>query len=128
MYAGRVWALTMPARLGHSVRAHMQGRGISTGPIVAHPRSNRWSLLIRPDLPDEMSLFSELFRLDVSVIRAGGTIALPSPTAESGAIRQWVELPRNTFRPSGLVVVDAVRGWAELARRRPGDGRASNAE
>lgn len=113
--AGSVWGITMPARLGQAVRAHLHGQGNSVGPIVGHPRSGRWTFLIRPDLgeTDDMRLFAELFRLDVSVARAGATIALPSPTASAGAIRQWIEPPANSFRPSGVAVVRAIRAWAD---------------
>ncbi|MEU7767126.1 DNA-directed RNA polymerase subunit beta [Nocardia sp. NPDC049190] len=118
--AGRVWGVTMPTRLGQAVKAHMQCRSVGLGPVVGHPRSTRWTFLIQPDVPDDDRLFARLFRLDVSVSRAGATIALPSPTASSGAIRQWIVPPRNGFRPSGSVVIEAVRAWAEqtVPRRR----------
>ncbi len=113
MQAGHVWALTMPAELGQKAKAHMESRGSAIGPIVLHPRSNRWTFLIRADLPEDDRLFAELFRNNVQVARTGATIALPSPTAESGGVRQWIEPPRNTFRPSGQVVVAAIRAWVE---------------
>ncbi|MEV6320360.1 DNA-directed RNA polymerase subunit beta [Nocardia sp. NPDC051787] len=119
MRAGSVWALTMPSSLGQAVKAHMQSRSIPLGPILAHPRSNRWTFLITPDLPEsDTRLFAELFRLDVSVVRTGSTIALPSPTAAVGSIRRWIVPPRNHFRPSGHVVVAAIRAWADPARHR----------
>lgn len=107
--AGRVGAITMPARLGQKVRTLMQDRRSALGPIVSHPRSRRWIYLVRPDLPDEVRLFAELFRLDVSVARGGAQIALPSPADRSASFRVWIEPPRDTFRPSGSVVVAAVR-------------------
>ncbi|WP_330233706.1 hypothetical protein OHA40_15295 [Nocardia sp. NBC_00508] len=108
----------MPSSLGQAVKAHMQSRSVPLGPILAHPRSNRWTFLITPDLPESDSrLFAELFRLDVSVARTGSTIALPSPTASVGAIRRWIVPPRKNFRPSGRVVVEAIRAWADPARR-----------
>lgn len=113
MHAGWVWAITMPIRLGQAVKAHMQSTGAALGPIVGHPRSARWTFIIRPDLPDDMRLFSELFRLDVSVARTGATIVLPSPTASAGAIRHWIVPARSRFRPSGHVVVEAIRAWAD---------------
>ncbi len=125
VHAGSVWGITMPARLGQAVRAHLHGQGNSVGPIIGHPRSGRWTFLIRPDLGevDDMRLFAELFRLDVSVARAGAAIALPSPTASAGAIRLWIEPPANAFRPSGLAVVEAIRAWADqIPRRRTRDG------
>lgn len=115
--AGSVGAMTMPTRLGQAVKAHMQSRGVPLGPIVGHPRSGRWTFLIQPDLPDDVRLFAELFRLDVAVARSGATIALPSPTAEVGAIRHWIVPPRNAFRPSGELVVEGVRAWADQMPR-----------
>ncbi|MGK8488047.1 DNA-directed RNA polymerase subunit beta [Nocardia asiatica] len=126
--AGSVWAMTMPARLGQAVKAHMQSGGVPLGPIVGHPRSGRWTYLIRPDLPDDVRLFAELFRLDVAVARSGATIALPSPTASVGAIRHWIVSPRNNFRPSGRVVVAAIRAWADqMPRTRRGWGMGNHA-
>ncbi|MBF6167565.1 DNA-directed RNA polymerase subunit beta [Streptomyces gardneri] len=107
--AGRVGAITMPARLGQEVKALMQVRRAALGPIISHPRSKRWTYLVRPDLPDEVGLFAELFRLDVSVARCGAQIALPSPADRSPCFRVWIEPPRDTFRPSGSVVVAAIR-------------------
>ncbi|MGK8521435.1 hypothetical protein ACRS6B_07680 [Nocardia asteroides] len=115
--------MTMPTRLGQAVKAHMQSRGVTLGPIVGHPRSGRWTFLIQPDLPDDVRLFAELFRLDVAVARCGATIALPSPIAAVGTIRQWIVPPRDAFRPSGRVVIEVVRAWADQmprTRHRPG--------
>ncbi|WP_245671563.1 DNA-directed RNA polymerase subunit beta [Nocardia amamiensis] len=108
----------MPEPLGRAVKIEMQRRGIDLGPILSHPRSRRWSYLIRPNLPDEVSLFAELFRLNVSVVRDGGTIALPSPADECAGFRHWVEPPRCMYRPSGLAVVDAIRACAGPGRHR----------
>jgi len=55
-----------------------------------------------------MRLFAALFRLDVSVVPFGSEIALPSPADAPGAFRRWVIAPRDTFRPSGMVIVDCV--------------------
>ncbi|WP_067839766.1 DNA-directed RNA polymerase subunit beta [Nocardia lijiangensis] len=107
--AGIVWALTMPAALGQIVKTDLQHRQISVGPIISHPRSQRWTFLIRPDLPDEVKLFAELFRLNVSVVRAGGEIALPSPHDQQMNFRRWVEPPREPYRPSGVVIIDSIR-------------------
>ncbi|MGW4091837.1 DNA-directed RNA polymerase subunit beta [Nocardia sp. NPDC004750] len=111
--AGYVCGVTMPTRLGQATKAHMQSRGELLGPVVAHSRSDRWTFLIVADLPDDDRLFAELFRLDVSVARSGATIALPSPTAASGAIRQWIVPPRGPYRPSGRVVLETIRAWAD---------------
>lgn len=109
MRATHVWAVTMPAPLGRAVRIEMAARHNETGPILVHPRSNRWSFLVRPDIPDDVRLFAEMFRFDVSIIRSGGTIALPSPTDLDTHLRQWVEPPRCPFRPSGHTVTQAIR-------------------
>ncbi|MGK8525415.1 hypothetical protein ACRS6B_29460 [Nocardia asteroides] len=86
---------------------------------MGHPRSDRWTFLTIADLPDDNRLFAELFRLDVSVARSGATIALPSPTASSGAIRRWIVPPRGPYRPSGRVVLEAIRAWADQMPDRP---------
>ncbi|NKY31356.1 hypothetical protein NG2371_06372 [Nocardia gamkensis] len=115
MRAGSVWAVTMPSRLGQAVKAHMQCTGIALGPVVGHPRSGRWTFLVRPDIEDDdVKLFAEMFRKDVSIAREGAVIALPSPSP-NGSIRQWIVPARSDFLPSGLVVVDAVRAWSEVA-------------
>lgn len=104
---GSTAAVTVPAPLGQQVRRHMRQMSSEVGPIIAHPRSNRWTWLVRPDIPeDDTRLFAEMFRLNVHICRTGAAIALPSPAQ---AIRHWVEPPHSTFRPSGLLVVDAVR-------------------
>lgn len=118
MRTSYVWAVTMPAPLGRAVQRNMHQRGTGVGPISTHPRSNRWAFLIRPDIPDDTKLFAELYRLDVSVVREGGTVALPSPTQRSEALRQWIEPPRDMFRPSGLIVVESVRACAGPGRHR----------
>ncbi|WP_330250484.1 DNA-directed RNA polymerase subunit beta [Nocardia sp. NBC_00565] len=125
MHADFVWALVLPAPLGQAVKVEMQRRRADIGPILSHPRSGRWAYLVRPDLPDDVSLFAEMFRLNVSVVRAGGTIALPSPADRGALFRRWVEPPRCTFRPSGLVVVDSIRACS--GQYRPVHRRAANA-
>ncbi|WP_330229442.1 DNA-directed RNA polymerase subunit beta [Nocardia sp. NBC_00508] len=106
--AGVVGGITMPDRMGQWVRDDMLFRGHPLGPVVAHIRSRRWTFLCRPDLPDDTRLFAALFRLDVSVVPFGGEIALPSPADANGGFRRWVVAPRDTFRPSGAVIVDCV--------------------
>ncbi|MFI9410321.1 DNA-directed RNA polymerase subunit beta [Nocardia gamkensis] len=110
--AGIVWALMMPAHLGQLVKIDLQRRGHDIGPIMSHPRSQRWSYLVRPDLPNDDSLFAEMFRLDVSIVRAGGEIALPSPTDRCALFRHWIEPPRSAYRPSGQLVLAAIRHLA----------------
>ncbi|WP_067471428.1 DNA-directed RNA polymerase subunit beta [Nocardia amamiensis] len=110
--AGSVGAITMPARLGGAVKSHMQSQGVRLGPIVSHPRSKRWTYIVVPDVPDEVRLFAELFRLDAYVTRTGAQIALPSPVGRSAGFRVWVMPPRNEFRPSGIAVVESIRECA----------------
>lgn len=107
--AGIVLALMMPAPLGQAVRIQLRQHHQDIGPIMSHPRSNRWSYLVRPDLPDDDRLFAEMWRIHVAVVRPGCDIALPSPTEHCAEFRVWVEPPCDTYRPSGLVVVDAIR-------------------
>ncbi|MGV9542469.1 DNA-directed RNA polymerase subunit beta [Nocardia beijingensis] len=115
--AGSVGAITMPHQLGAAVKRRMHGLGLRLGPIVSHPRSKRWTYLIVPDVPDEIRLFAELFRLNASVSRCGAQIALPSPGARQAGFRVWVVPPRDAFRPSGMTVIESIRacqpqrGW-----------------
>ncbi|WP_433731198.1 DNA-directed RNA polymerase subunit beta [Nocardia sp. CA-129566] len=118
---GSVSAVTMPADLGQIIKAHMRIRQYALGPIISHPRSQRWTFIVRPDLPDDVPLFSELFRLNVTVARFGAQIALPSPTDRHAGLRIWIEPPRDTLRPSGVAVVDAIRACVGI--RPPGAGR-----
>ncbi|MFJ9370525.1 DNA-directed RNA polymerase subunit beta [Nocardia sp. NPDC101769] len=116
--AGLVWALTMPSALGQIVKTDLEHRQIEVGPIISHPRSQRWTFLIRPDLPEEDRLFAELFRINVSVVRFGGEIALPSPTDQQGTFRRWVQWPNGTYRPSGVAVIDSIRRANQRDRHR----------
>ncbi|QIS05949.1 DNA-directed RNA polymerase subunit beta [Nocardia brasiliensis] len=117
MRAGRIWALMMPSPLGAAVRIRMDRQGSQIGPILSHPRSNHWSFLIVPDLPFDASLFASLFSREVSVVRDGGTIALPSPSDSCSVFREWIELPSGPFRPSGRVVVDAIEACTSPLRK-----------
>ncbi|MGQ4617467.1 hypothetical protein [Nocardia sp. R7R-8] len=111
--AGSVWGVTMPVPLGQRVKAHLQSCGDRLGPIIAHPRSGRWTFLVDPDIrADDMDQYARLFRLDVSIADTGSTIALPSPSP-GGAIRRWIVPPRNAFRPSGRDVLTALRVWRD---------------
>ncbi len=110
--SGSVGGVTVPAELGAAVKGHMQGCGLPPGPIVSHPRSKRWTFLVVPDVPnDDVVLFGELFRLNASVSRLGAQIALPSPMDRHG-FRVWVQPPRDSYRPSGLAVIESVRACA----------------
>ncbi|WP_280311706.1 DNA-directed RNA polymerase subunit beta [Nocardia abscessus] len=111
--AGSVWGVTMPIRLGQRVKAHLHSGGNQPGPIIAHPRSGRWTFLVDPDIPAvDMDRYAELFRWDVSIADTGSMIALPSPSP-GGAIRHWIIPPRNAFRSSGRDVLTALRVWRD---------------
>ncbi|PXX59840.1 hypothetical protein DFR70_111227 [Nocardia tenerifensis] len=118
--AGSTGALTMPGSLGSVLRTYMHRYGVAVGPIVAHVGSNRWSFLVRPDIPeDDTRLFSDMFGLNVLIVREGA-IALPSPTTAPGAAsRRWIEPPHNSFRPSGNAVVEAIRWCTGIKRDTP---------
>ncbi|MBF6473643.1 MULTISPECIES: DNA-directed RNA polymerase subunit beta [Nocardia] len=121
MRATRVWGVTVPAELAAMVRFSLRESYSGTCPVIAHPRSRRWTFLTRPDLPDDDRLFAEMFRLNVSIVGTGGIIALPSPGDRSPHLRRWVEPPRGPIRPSGLLVIQAIRACASpLERRRAG--------
>ncbi|WP_228834656.1 hypothetical protein [Nocardia abscessus] len=112
--------MTMPAVPGQHVKVWMRHHGHELGLILSHPRSKRWTFIIRPDLPDDVPLFAEMFRLNVSIIRYGGIIALLSPADRGTKFRAWISRPHTAFRPSGRVVVAAIRSCvaAKVARRR----------
>ncbi|AHH16491.1 hypothetical protein NONO_c16900 [Nocardia nova SH22a] len=117
--AGVVGAITMPGELGARVRDELAHRRMCPGPTISHVGSGRWSYLCRPDTAAEsadMRLFGALFRLNVSIASVGATIALPSPTRASMRYRRWIVAPRNTFRPSLAVTLDAIAactgGWS----------------
>jgi hypothetical protein len=123
-------AITMPAELAARVRLHMQHQGIRLGPIISHPRSNRWTILVRPDIPDDVPTFARLFRGQVSVARPGTEIALPSPIRRHSGFRCWSEPPTDDYRPSGSVVLAAVYAcggpsWQARAAQRHHDGAAA---
>ncbi len=113
---GLVGAITMPAPLGQRVRDDLLHNRITLGPIVSHLRSGRWTFLCRPDLPNDLSLFAELFRCNVSLVPPGAEIALPAPS--DAGVRHWVVPPRDTFRPSGFVIVTSLRACVTRSRPR----------
>ncbi len=117
MQARRTWALKMSATLGAAVRLRMEGEGCPIGPILSHPRTQHWSFLVVPDLPADASMFATLYGLEVSVVRDGGVIALPSPDDRCSVFRRWIEPPHGPFRPSGRVVVDAIAMCTSSIRR-----------
>ncbi|MEU1425668.1 hypothetical protein ABZ412_01150 [Nocardia sp. NPDC005746] len=107
---GAVGAVTMPAELGRRVRDQLTARQ-RRGPVIAHPRSGRWTFLTGPsdDSYLDMALFSDLFRDCASVAQPGSTIVLPSPTDEHNAYRTWIHPPERDFRPELSEVLAAVR-------------------
>lgn len=119
MTAGHTWALMMPSALGFAVKKDLQrsrdhDAATGAGPIISHIRSGRWSFLIRPDLPDDTTLFAEMFRLDISVVRTGATIALPSPH------RPWRTLPPLDSTPTlPLPPLGSPRDRLRPSLRRP---------
>ncbi|WP_406270337.1 DNA-directed RNA polymerase subunit beta [Nocardia sp. NBC_00881] len=115
--AGFVGAITMPAALGQQVRDELAHRRIEWGPIISHVRSGRWTFLIRPDLSDDVRLFAELFRLNVSIVPSGGEIALPSPVDAHVEYRRWIVPPQNGFRPFGSSIVETVRSCMRAGKR-----------
>ncbi|MEV2218850.1 DNA-directed RNA polymerase subunit beta [Nocardia vinacea] len=110
-------AITMPAELAARVRLHMQHQGVRLGPIISHPRSNRWTFLVRPDIPADMATFARLFRAQIAVTRPGTEIALPSPVRRHSGFRCWSQPPADAYRPSGAVVLAAVDACGGLGRR-----------
>ncbi|WP_280258949.1 hypothetical protein [Nocardia abscessus] len=71
-----------------------------------------------PNVPlDDIRLFAELFRLNASIAPFGAEIALPSPADQRTATRIWVHAPRDSYRPSGLSVVESIRACATPSQR-----------
>ncbi|WP_459545148.1 hypothetical protein [Nocardia sp. X0981] len=58
-----------------------------------------------------------MFRLDVSVVRTGATIALPSPTDRGELFRRWIQPPHCPYRPSGRAVIGSIRACAARGGR-----------
>lgn len=110
-------AITMPAELAARVRLHLQHQGIRHGPIISHPRSNRWTLLVQPDIPDDVATFARLFRMQVAVARPGTEIALPSPVRRHSGFRCWSDPPTDAYRPSGSVVLAAIYACCGTSRQ-----------
>ncbi|QIS16851.1 hypothetical protein [Nocardia arthritidis] len=113
---GAIGAVVMPAPLGARVRDRLT----AVGPVIAHPRSNRWTFLTGPTDNSylDMNLFADLFRVCASVALPGTRIVLPSPTDERGGYRTWIALPDGDYRPALAEVVAVTRacagGWREV--------------
>ncbi|WP_019925520.1 hypothetical protein [Nocardia sp. BMG111209] len=116
-------AIMMPAELAARVRLHMQKQGIRSGPIISHPRSSRWTFLVRPDMDIDVQTYAGMFRIQVTVARPGTEIALPSPIRRHQQFRCWTQPPTDRYRPSGsvaLAAIDACRPpseWTHMALR-----------
>jgi hypothetical protein len=118
MRAGRVCGVMMPAFVGSKVKTWMHQHGQQTGPVLTHPRSQHWTFLTGPDLPEDIRLYAEMSRFGVSILRSG-QIALPGPGQRPGLFRAWVQPPRDPYRPQGRLVIEAIRGCAaKHARQR----------
>ncbi|GGK39212.1 hypothetical protein [Nocardia camponoti] len=104
-------AVTMPSELGERVHARLSEVGVS-GPVVAHPRAKRWTLLTTGSVgePVSASASAELFRLYATVACAGSQIVLPSPDDERTGYRLWINPPDHVdHRPTMAAVIDAAR-------------------
>lgn len=115
---GAVGAVAMPAGLGKRVQDRLDGRGMRNGPIIAHPRSARWTFLTEPvdDSYLDTELFADLFRECASVALPGSRIVLPSPADEHSGYRVWINPPQGDYRPEFGDVVAATRAVAVRER------------
>ncbi|MFE3441685.1 hypothetical protein ACFXNW_01480 [Nocardia sp. NPDC059180] len=111
---GAVGAVAMPAALGKQVHDRLDSRGMRNGPIVAHPRSSRWTFLTEPidNSYLDTELFADLFRECASVALPGSQIVLPSPADEHSGYRVWINPPERDYRPEFGDVVAATRAVA----------------
>ncbi|WP_429428283.1 hypothetical protein [Nocardia sp. GAS34] len=106
----------MPSDLGKRVRAAVLQRHNVLGPIIYHPRSQRWTYIVRPDIDPDVTMLAELFRIYVSVSQHGGQIALPSPADLHMSFRMWEECPTDSFRPSGAEMIALIREHSDSGR------------
>ncbi|MFI2556440.1 hypothetical protein [Nocardia farcinica] len=115
---GAVGAVVMPAPLGAKVRELLGGP--PRCPIIAHPRSDRWTFLTGPNDNSylDMVLFADLFRVCASVALPGSRIVLPSPADEQTGYRTWVSAPEGDYRPELAEVIGATRTTATTPRQR----------
>ncbi|MGW4370293.1 hypothetical protein ACWEKT_32075 [Nocardia takedensis] len=136
MNAGFVWAVVIDAALGSAVRDELHERDV-LGPIISHPDTATWTLLTRSDIAVPLLVEAEQWSPRVRVLRGGSrppppptrrrepvweglddvfesprvadVITLPSPIDQGHRLRQWIVEARDDVRPSGVVVIDAVR-------------------
>ncbi|MFD6155454.1 hypothetical protein ACFWF7_12555 [Nocardia sp. NPDC060256] len=116
---GAVGAVVMPAALGRRVRARLieEAPEDRAGPIVGHPRSDRWTFLTGPTDNSylDTELFADLFRVCASVALPGSNIVLPSPADEGSGYRKWIAPPESDFRPEMGDVLAATRACAAIS-------------
>lgn len=103
----RLAGLTLPAELALRVRDRLHAKKIDLGPVISHPRSKRWMLLVTGSVPDDHATSARLFRHQVSLARSGTQIALPTPLERHENLRYWVEPPTAPL-PSGAIVTQAI--------------------
>ncbi|MBF6296069.1 hypothetical protein IU459_00755 [Nocardia amamiensis] len=112
---GSVGAVVMPTAFGRKVKERLIAGGEHRpGPIIAHPRSDRWTFLTGPTDNSylDTGLFADLFRHCASIALPGSHIVLPSPTDERGGYRIWVDAPDGDFRREFAEVIATTRACA----------------
>lgn len=109
---GAVGAVVMPAALGAKVAEALSGP--HRCPIIAHPRSDRWTFLTGPTDNSylDMGLFADLFRVCASIALPGSRIVLPSPADEQTGYRSWISAPDGDYRPELAEVTGTTRATA----------------
>ncbi|MEV0354638.1 DNA-directed RNA polymerase subunit beta [Nocardia sp. NPDC050697] len=100
-------AVTMPPRLGATVRVRMHEVPGRCGPVSAYPSGGRWMFLAQPDLPD-IRPRCDLDQANAGIVDAA-TIPLPSPEG----LRRWIVAPTDSYLPSRDQIVRAVRWCRE---------------
>jgi len=79
---------------------------------------NRWPYLRNADLPGDKAMFAESDRVEVSVLRNRGIVALPPADDRYSILRRVIESP-PTFRPTGLGLVEVIPACANGQQRQP---------
>ncbi|UAK33946.1 hypothetical protein K8O92_08585 [Nocardia asteroides] len=112
---GSVGAVVMPSGFGRQVRERLAaGPEARPGPIIAHPRADRWTFLTGPTDNSylDTGLFTDLFRVCASIGLPGSHIVLPSPADEHSGYRTWVAAPDGDFRRDFAEVIATTRACA----------------
>ncbi|WP_330233734.1 hypothetical protein OHA40_15460 [Nocardia sp. NBC_00508] len=112
---GSVGAVVMPTAFGRRVHERLiAGAEHRPGPIIAHPRSDRWTFLTGPTDNSylDTELFADLFRYCASIALPGSHLVLPSPTDEHGGYRVWAAAPDGDFRREFGEVIATTRACA----------------